>query len=106
MGTPTNDTWPGFQDLPHATRVEFAVVPGVDLELLLPNLPPALEEPTPLSLVKSLLVYPPEQRLKVQDALLHPWFEASLLILPAECLPPRAEGSAGDSIEDILLEFL
>ncbi|TDL26417.1 kinase-like protein [Rickenella mellea] len=86
-GTPNSELWPGFEDLPHAKKVEFRVVPSIDLREALPNMPddvlavgsdhypPQQVHPTPLDLAQRLLVYPPEQRLKAIDALRHPWFK-------------------------------
>ncbi|KDQ62972.1 hypothetical protein JAAARDRAFT_362090 [Jaapia argillacea MUCL 33604] len=97
-GTPTEDTWPTFSELPDATKVTFKIVPPVDLQPLFPNHPlpepshapsPVMHFPcveyslTPFDLIHRFLVYPPSQRLSARDALHHPWFSAGppLLLL-------------------------
>ncbi|KAF8641182.1 hypothetical protein AX17_000817 [Amanita inopinata Kibby_2008] len=98
FGTPTDETWPGFKELTSTRSVVFRDVPPVPLISHLPNLPPpiheangALDSPSPrnsskyaLDLVSRLLVYPPEKRLKAQEALSHPWFTTTdtPLLLP------------------------
>jgi serine/threonine protein kinase len=79
----------------------FTVVPPVALAPLLPHLPsttltpPQTEveigargpsgddtafRPTPLDLISRFLVYPPENRLLIADALSHPWFPDNILL--------------------------
>ncbi|KAI0714785.1 kinase-like protein [Earliella scabrosa] len=85
-GTPTEETWPAFKELPDAQKVTFVQVPPVDLLTLLPNLPPADTQPEHaqcLDLVSRLLVYPPERRLRPAFALKHGLFATGLpLLLP------------------------
>ena len=88
-------------------------MPSVELKPRLPNLPPAVpstgfahkppdpsrdRKPTPLDLIHRLLVYPPEDRLKANEVLEHPWFAETgdgvvPLLLPAD--HPRATESGG-----------
>ncbi|KAI0936884.1 hypothetical protein AcV5_004914 [Taiwanofungus camphoratus] len=102
LGTPTEENWPAFKTLPDASKVTFLVVPPVDLQTLLPNLPfgdsqskhgtlsGAARHPC-IDLVECLLAYPPSMRLRVSEALAHPWFaEAAPLLLPEGC--PAATG--------------
>ncbi|KAI0713124.1 kinase-like domain-containing protein [Cerioporus squamosus] len=97
-GTPTDDSWPGFKDLPDAQKVTFVQVPAVDLQKLLPNLPPAEAEPDRqacLDLMYKLLVYPPEGRLPADEALKHHFFQSGVpLLLPAD--HPHADRQAGE----------
>ncbi|KAI0640131.1 kinase-like protein [Trametes polyzona] len=99
-GTPNEDTWPTFKQLPDAQKVTFVQVPAVDLRRLLPNLPPEGTQPDRddcLDLVSKLLVYPPESRLRASDALSHPLFGRGLpLLLPQEY--PR-DGSPDTAID-------
>ncbi|KAJ7696735.1 kinase-like domain-containing protein [Mycena rosella] len=76
-GTPTEETWPTFRDLPGASSVEFTVVPPVLLASFLPNLPS--DSATVLDLIEAFLAYPPYQRLRACDALNHAWFRHVLL---------------------------
>ncbi|KAF8633564.1 hypothetical protein AX15_001362 [Amanita polypyramis BW_CC] len=112
MGTPNEQTWAGFKGLASSRSVTFKEVHGVPLDTRLPNLPPSplttpsstLSQPWPLSpsqtqpqpqpenqlrihaldLISKLLVYPPENRLRAQEALSHPFltFAGVPLLLP------------------------
>ncbi|CDO73403.1 hypothetical protein BN946_scf185013.g37 [Trametes cinnabarina] len=115
-GTPTAETWPRFKSLPDAQKVTFVQVPSVDLRRLLPNLPPEEFQPEHedcVDLVSKLLVYPPESRLKAQDALSHPLFKRGTpLLLPRGYLRDNAMGEhaveewQGRELVDILSRFL
>ncbi|KAJ7447205.1 kinase-like domain-containing protein [Mycena latifolia] len=94
-GTPTDENWPTFRDLPGASSVEFTVVPPVPLASFLPNLPS--NPGTVLDLIEGFLAYPPPQRLKACDALNHPWFRGQIL------LPP---GYSGDDLKDQRMVFV
>lgn len=88
LGTPNNESWPSFNELPHANRVDFTMVPGIDLKTVLPNLPVEKPGADALSFIKSLLVYPPEDRLKAVLACGHPWMLCGPLTLPPEVESP------------------
>ncbi|KAF9561613.1 kinase-like protein [Agrocybe pediades] len=103
FGTPTEENWPGFEELPGATSVVFNVVESVPLAPLFPNLPPSRRseqcdlEPTSspssssvtsttsstspssliLDLISSFLVYPSANRIRAEDAMRHPFFTES-----------------------------
>jgi len=94
-GTPTEEIWPAFTSLPDGSKVSFQEVPPIDLVPHLPNIPPGdhpaftgfhlLPGPmtsSPVDLIYRLLVYPPEQRLRADDALRHPWFASQPLLMP------------------------
>lgn len=115
-GTPDDTNWPvslvclcsnpithcheyqSFKSLPDAGKVTFLDAQSVDLQTLLPNLPPLPDgisytssaahfppealQCTPLDLVHRLLVYPPEGRMKASEALQHPWLVHGPLLLP------------------------
>ncbi|KAF7307616.1 Lanosterol 14-alpha-demethylase [Mycena indigotica] len=95
-GTPTEETWPAFRDLPGSSSVEFTVVPRVPLQEFLPNLPPKSSEL--LELIEGCLVYPPEQRLTAEAAKRHGWFSAGLL------LPNLDDGA--ETLSHLLGQFL
>ncbi|KAJ6541652.1 kinase-like domain-containing protein [Mycena capillaripes] len=78
-GTPTDETWPTFRELPGASSVDFTVVPPVPLVSFLPNLPASNPAPV-LDLIEKFLVYPPPQRLRARDALDHSWFSGQVLL--------------------------
>ncbi|KAH8094743.1 kinase-like protein [Cristinia sonorae] len=123
-GTPNEENWPGFKSLPDGSKVTFEDVPPVDLVPLLPNAPPG-DHPTftgshslppetsnsPVDLIYRLLVYPPEKRLRAEDALRHPWFTSEPLLLPDEypqdqSIPLAVKGRTdGRSLGDILATF-
>ncbi|KAK2462861.1 hypothetical protein APHAL10511_005059 [Amanita phalloides] len=88
MGTPNDQTWPGFKTLSDARSVSFNQVPAVPLDSKFPNLPPPTHPDMrshALDFISKLLVYPPEDRLHAQDALSHPFLtcdEVPLLLPP------------------------
>lgn len=86
-----------FASLPDSSKVTFQDVPPVDLQPLLPNLPtgdhptftgshrlPHHPSSSPLDLIYRLLAYTPEDRLAAREALSHPWFTSTPLLLPAD----------------------
>ncbi|KAJ3508273.1 hypothetical protein NLJ89_g5848 [Agrocybe chaxingu] len=75
LGTPTDETWPEFENLPGSKSVVFNIVPPVPLAPLLPNLPPSS---LALDLLQRFLVYPASQRLRARDALRHDWFTSTV----------------------------
>lgn len=95
-GTPSEDSWPEFNELPDANKVSFEVVPPVDLTALLPNIPtvsilttrPDIPGSFPtalLDLLEQLLTYPPLKRPRPAAIRPHPLFTDSLpILLPAE----------------------
>ncbi|KAK0479661.1 kinase-like protein [Armillaria novae-zelandiae] len=107
LGTPTEDSWPTFQQLPDASRVQFIVVPPVPLESVLPHLP---QDGTPheFHLLQSLLRYPPSARTAATDALAHPCFANNILIPPeiqnagSNCIRQTKDGK---TIGEVLQEL-
>ena len=58
----------------NTSAISFNVVPSVELQLLLPNLLRIDDDATlVVDLLDRLLMYPPERRLKPEDALKHKW---------------------------------
>jgi cyclin-dependent kinase 8/11 len=96
-GSPTQETWPTFAELPDANKINFIDSPGVHLSTLLPHLsaplphenhvhfPPREQQPTAVDLLQRLLIYPPDSRFKAADARMHPW-----LLNDAPLVLPRA----------------
>ncbi|TFY75698.1 hypothetical protein EWM64_g8315 [Hericium alpestre] len=125
-GTPTSENWPTFGDLPDATKISFAEVPGIDFASILPNLslpppppqgrrisersqlshlPPADAVPTPQDLVHRFLVYPQSSRLTADAALKHPWFTSDVpLLLPPEVTSRGAAPSVSETWKGKSLE--
>jgi serine/threonine protein kinase len=68
LGTPTEETWPGFSTLPNY-GFAFPNWPGKPMKKIVGKL--CLEGQ---DLLKKLLKYKPEQRISVEEALLHPFF--------------------------------
>ncbi|KAI0830884.1 kinase-like protein [Trametes gibbosa] len=114
-GTPTEVTWPTFKQLPDATKVNFVQVPPVDIAKLLPNLPPEgpeSERKNCLDLISRFLVYPPESRIRVSQALGHTLFQRGLPLLlppgyPRDGLPESAtEKWEHRALMDVLALYL
>ncbi|KAI0778853.1 kinase-like protein [Trametes elegans] len=115
-GTPTEQTWPAFRQLPDAQKVTFVQVPPTDLRKLLPNLPPGgthTEHEDCLDLVSRLLAYPPESRLRAADALSCSLFQRGLpLLLPCDypiensVAVTVAEEWEGRTLGDLLAPYL
>jgi serine/threonine protein kinase len=132
-GTPTEATWPvrvaqffshvalantwsdpqGFFDLPNARRIQFREAVPVRLRDRLPNLPSmalsALDTSTSgeEDMIDRLLAYPPEQRLRAEDALQHAWFRESAPLLPVEMYGGRETTNlSGRTLAEIMQIFL
>ncbi|KAJ6520554.1 CMGC/CDK protein kinase [Mycena sanguinolenta] len=105
-GTPTNETWPTFRDLPGALSVDFMVVPKVPLVSFLPNLPK--NSVAVLDFLEDLLAYPPTQRISARDALQHVWFSGQILLPRAFSDDDERTVSQldGQSLADILGRLL
>ncbi|KAK0465974.1 kinase-like protein [Desarmillaria tabescens] len=109
LGTPTEESWPTFKELPDASRVEFTIVPPVPLESDLPYLHPHDQTPHELGLLQSLLRYPPSTRITATDAIAHACFADSVLIPPeiqkagTNCIHQAKDGK---TIGEILAEVL
>ena len=85
----------------------FVEVPSVDLAGLLPNLPPiqtGREREDALDLVKKLLTYEPEWRLRATDALKHPFFKHGTPLLLPQCVKDDAEG--GHKLTNVISHYL
>ncbi|EMD42266.1 hypothetical protein CERSUDRAFT_62207 [Gelatoporia subvermispora B] len=89
-GTPTDDTWPSFKDLPMADKITFQVTTAIDLRGVLPNAPsataglPNSPDSSALELIEHLLALPPEGRILAPQALYHRFLVAGTpLLLPS-----------------------
>ncbi|KAG7451898.1 kinase-like protein [Guyanagaster necrorhizus] len=107
MGTPTEDSWPTFNQLPDASRVQFTVVPPVPLDSVLPHLPHD-QTPYELNLLQSFLIYPPSARITAIDAIAHACFTDSVLIPPeiqqagTNCVHQTKDGKTiGGMLEEV-----
>ncbi|KAI0094162.1 kinase-like domain-containing protein [Irpex rosettiformis] len=113
-GTPDDTTWPAFKTLPNASSLTFQTACPVNLQTLLPNLPPhsistATEDQpshfpprTPtnsaVDFLWRFLVYPPEHRMNPTDALNHPWLHDGPLLLPTGYSLSEEEKNFGQSL--------
>ncbi|EFN53586.1 hypothetical protein CHLNCDRAFT_56262 [Chlorella variabilis] len=79
MGSPTEATWPGLSQLPHARKFNLGKYPSGSLRQRFPPAGlgfdgrPALSE-AGFNLLSRLLELCPERRISCADALDHPWF--------------------------------
>ncbi|EPZ35493.1 Pho85/PhoA-like cyclin-dependent kinase Pef1 [Rozella allomycis CSF55] len=68
LGTPTELTWPGIQELP-GYKSPTTFFPPQPLNLILP-----IMDPYALDLLNRMLQYSPHLRISANEALLHPYF--------------------------------
>ncbi|ESK83452.1 cell division protein kinase [Moniliophthora roreri MCA 2997] len=103
LGTPNNNTWPGWEDLPDAGRLQWAVVPPKELIDVIPNLPSLSSGSDILELIEKLLVYPPESRLKADEALKVPYFGDVVVPVGYGAGVYQSEGrTVGEMLREIL----
>lgn len=69
LSTPTNETWPGVEDLPDYK----SIFPKWHLNILADKCPNMCNEG--LDLLRNMINYNPRIRLSCRDALCHPYFE-------------------------------
>ena len=72
LGTPSDETWPGFSTLPNSKTVKFGKYPLGSLSRKFPNL-----SSNGLQLLQGLLSCDPKQRLDADRALDHDFFKES-----------------------------
>ncbi|ORY38525.1 putative cell division cycle 2 [Rhizoclosmatium globosum] len=72
LGTPSEKTWPGFTQLPHAKSFNFKHQPFNNLKLRFPSL-----TANGIDLMERLLTFDPKQRITAAEALKHPYFTES-----------------------------
>ncbi|KAJ2796448.1 hypothetical protein H4S07_006219 [Coemansia furcata] len=81
VGTPTQETWPGFDRLPSARMFKFSPRLGTGRQPLRDRLRDVEPTEQALNLLARLLALDPKQRITAEDALEHPYF--------AEAPPPK-----------------
>ncbi|KAK8853451.1 hypothetical protein IAR55_004158 [Kwoniella newhampshirensis] len=76
LGTPTDDNWPTFHQLPDAGKIDFPPAIPIPRRSLLPDLSHTGESaPHVLSIIDGLLRLDPAQRISAKDALKSPWLD-------------------------------
>ncbi|XP_006902624.1 PREDICTED: cyclin-dependent kinase 20-like isoform X2 [Elephantulus edwardii] len=91
LGTPSPQVWPEITELPDYNKISFKEQAPVPLEEVLSD-----ASPQALDLLGQFLLYPPCQRIKASQALLHGYFfTAPLPAHPSELpIPQRLGGPA------------
>lgn len=69
LGMPSEKIWPGFNKLPHASKISAVNQPYNCLETVLGMLSPA-----GIDLINRMLAYDPARRISASEALQHPFF--------------------------------
>ncbi|XP_022098738.1 cyclin-dependent kinase 20-like [Acanthaster planci] len=87
LGTPTEKTWPGMEQLPDYNKITFPENPPIPFEEVVPD-----ASPEALDLLKKFLVYPSKQRISAAEALLHPYFFTEPLLAHHSELPIPKHG--------------
>lgn len=72
MGTPNEDVWPGVNQLPAFTQVQWTIHPAQNLKTYIRHMDTL--EANGLDLLYKLLNYDPTQRISAIQALQHPYF--------------------------------
>ena len=99
LGTPSDETWPGWDKLPYFKT--FRVAPGKpsSLRQKFPRVNlssgPMLSD-AGFDLLSRLLWLNPAERLTAREALGHPWFREGPLPAPRELMPTFPSRAAGD----------
>jgi len=79
LGTPTDETWPGFSEMKMCKKVKFKYHPGSKLRSMFPKFAftggQATLSNTGFDLLEGMLSYDPGRRLTARQAAEHPWFD-------------------------------
>ncbi|KAJ3395582.1 hypothetical protein CcCBS67573_g00531 [Chytriomyces confervae] len=86
LGTPTEEDWPGFSDLPDKKNLEFQMFPRTPLKSLF-----TAAGSDALDLLESMLTYDPLKRISAFDALDHCYFRNAPAPTKPEKLPKNAD---------------
>ncbi|KAJ3031678.1 UNVERIFIED_CONTAM: TFIIH complex serine/threonine-protein kinase subunit kin28 [Siphonaria sp. JEL0065] len=89
LGTPTEEEWPGFSDLPDKKNLEFPMYPRTPLQTLF-----TAAGNDALDLLENMLIYDPLKRISAFDALNHCYFRNSPLPTKPEKLPRNTDVAA------------
>jgi cell division cycle 2-like len=73
FGTPTDEIWPGWKNLPVAMQINFPKYPGIKLCDIIPK--ECRITDAGLDLIKQMLTLDPNKRITAARALKHPWFQ-------------------------------
>eukprot|EP00736_Rhodelphis_marinus_P002595 Rmarinus@m.24762 len=69
MGTPTEQTWPGLNELPDYDKIQFPYFDPQPFDVILPN-----ASSCAIDLIKRMLCYDSSKRVSASEALCHPYF--------------------------------
>ncbi|KAK9702687.1 Protein kinase domain [Popillia japonica] len=72
LGTPTEDTWPGLQELPDYNKISFSTAAGLDWKEILPGVDDDI-----INFIKGFIEYDHSKRLGAKEALNHTYFSIS-----------------------------
>lgn len=90
LGTPLDNEWPGWQDLPGCQTLRFPPKPKGKLREMLPRASlsggPTLSD-SGYDLLTGLLALDPKKRLTAPEALAHSWFREPPLPTPRALMP-------------------
>ncbi|KAJ3346754.1 TFIIH complex serine/threonine-protein kinase subunit kin28, partial [Entophlyctis luteolus] len=89
LGTPTEEEWPGFSDLPDKQNLQFQVYPRTPLSSLF-----TAAGPDALDLLEGMLTYDPLKRITAFGALDHAYFRNSPLPTRPEKLPKNVTSAS------------
>jgi serine/threonine protein kinase len=81
LGTPTEETWPGVNELP-GYKATFQKWPRRPLSEVIPN-----ADPLGIDLVEKMLEYDPVKRISAKMALDHPYFSDLSASVKDACRP-------------------
>ncbi|KAJ3301656.1 TFIIH complex serine/threonine-protein kinase subunit kin28 [Blyttiomyces sp. JEL0837] len=90
LGTPSEEDWPGFNDLPDKKNLEFKQYPRTPLKTLF-----TAAGNDSLDLLERMLIYDPTKRITAADALEHFYFRN----MPRPTPPAKLPSGKGDVVE-------
>ncbi|KAI8325741.1 Pkinase-domain-containing protein [Martensiomyces pterosporus] len=96
LGTPNEETWPGFQDLPNAKMFKFTPRPGGGRLGERLRAAGAGLTPSAYDLLARMLAFDPKQRITAEEALGHPYFSENPPPKDPSMFPTWPSRSAGE----------